>query len=72
LFLSPIGGGTFLITASKTSLTFKPVFADIKGVLSQGKPIMFSIDSFTLSGSAFGKSILLITGIISKLLSKAK
>ena len=35
-------------------------------------PITFSISSITFSGLAFGKSILLITGIISKSLSIAK
>ena len=36
------------------------------------KPSVSSISLITLSGSALGKSILFIIGIISKLLSRAK
>ena len=62
----------YLTTASKTSWIFKPVLADTNGAWSAGKPITSSISFLTLSGSALGKSTLLITGTISKSLSIAK
>ena len=46
--------------------------AEIKGASSAGKPIISSISWITRCGSALGKSILLITGKISKSLSNAK
>lgn len=57
---------------SKTSSTFKPVFADIQGASSAGIPIISSISFFTSSGLALGKSTLFITGKISKSFSNAK
>ena len=43
-----------------------PVFALTNGAVSALIPIMSSISFFTLSGSAWGKSILLMTGTTSK------
>ena len=48
------------------------IFADINGASSAGNPITSSISSFASSGLALGKSILFITGIISRLLSRAR
>ena len=53
-------------SSSKTSSTLRPVFAEIKGASSASIPITSSISSFTLSGSALGRSILLITGTTSR------
>ena len=58
--------------ASNTSLVLSPVLALIRGASSHGIPSTFSISVFISSGLAAGKSILLITGTISKLLSRAK
>ena len=58
--------------ASKTLSIPKPVLAEIKTASSVGIPITSSISAFTRSGSAAGKSILLIMGIIAKSCSKAK
>ncbi|ORN20388.1 hypothetical protein FAM23167_02502 [Lentilactobacillus parabuchneri] len=49
-----------------------PFLALAKTASDASKPITFSISVRTFSGSAEGKSILLITGTISKLSSMAK
>ena len=49
-----------------------PVLAEHLMLLLQSRPIVDSTSCLTLSGSAAGKSILFITGIISRLLSMAK
>ena len=51
---------------------FIPFFADIKGASDASSPITSSISFFTKSGLALGKSILFITGIISKSCSNAR
>ena len=60
-----------IIDSSKSSIP-NPVFPDTRAALSEGIPITSSISSFTLSGSADGKSILFIIGSISKSFSKAR
>ena len=49
-----------------------PAFADASTASEASRPITSSISCLTRSGSALGKSILLITGTISKSLSSAK
>ena len=49
-----------------------PSFALISGAVDVSNPITSSISFFTSSGLAEGKSILLITGMISRSLSSAK
>ena len=71
LFLSPLGYGIFSIIFSINLLTPIPVLALVKTISFLLKPI-FSNSVITLSGLALGRSILLITGIIVKLLSRAK
>ena len=70
--ISPEGAGNSWTTFSRTSSIFNPVFAEINGAWSAGNPITSSTSLITRLGSALGKSILLITGKISKLLSSAK
>ena len=72
MWIFPLGAGTFLTISSKTSSIFNPVLAEIRGDSSAGSPIISSISWITLCGSALGKSILLMTGKISKSLSNAK
>ena len=69
---SPFGAGIFSTIVSKTSSTFNPVLAEIIGASSASIPITSSISCFISSGLADGKSILFITGAISKSLSNAK
>ena len=57
---------------SRTSPTFFPVFPEISKASSASRPMRFLISNFTLAGSDWGKSTLLIRGIIHKLLSTAK
>ena len=57
---------------SKISVMPIPSFAEAKIAPLQSKPIISSISPITRSGSAPGKSILFKTGIISRLLSRAK
>ena len=72
LSLIPEGAGTLATIASSTSSIPKPVFALVKTASDASIPITSSISCLTRSGSALGRSTLLITGIISKSLSKAK
>jgi len=58
--------------ASRSSVIPCPVFALTKIAPLASIPIVSSISVATLSTSALGKSILFITGIISRSLSKAK
>ena len=71
-FSSPFGAGKSVTILSNTSSTFSPDLAEIHGASIAGIPIISSISFFTSSGLAFGKSILFITGNISKLLSIAR
>ena len=59
-------------TASSTLSIFKPVFALISHASSQGMPIISSISFFVSSTRALGRSILFITGTISKFASSAR
>ena len=52
--------------------TPSPVFALTRTALLQSTPIVFSISSHTFSGSDEGRSILLITGMISRPISAAR
>ena len=58
--------------SSKTSTIFIPSFADTAGTFSASNPIISSISFLAKSMSALGKSILFITGNISKFWSMAK
>ena len=58
--------------ALKTASIFNPSFADIQGQFSASSPITSLISFFTSSMRAEGKSILLMIGIISRLLSRAR
>src|SRR5437764_163856 len=66
-----VGAGTLAITASKTSVTPTPSFAEILRISSCLQPRSLITSKLTLSGSAAGKSILLRTGIIVRSLSSA-
>ena len=70
--ISPLGSGIYSTIASRRSSIPIPVFPDTSTALSEGNPITSSISSFTLSGSAEGKSILFITGNISRSFSRAR
>ena len=65
------GGGTNSTIASSTLSIPSPVFALTGIAIEQSIPKISSISCLTLSTSAEGKSILLITGIISKFCSIA-
>ena len=70
--VGPVGAGKSVTILSNTSSTLRPVLAEIHGASCAGIPIISSISSLTSCGLALGKSILFITGKISKLLSIAK
>ena len=61
---SPDGAGILVTICSRTSSILIPFLADISGASS--------ISSITLSGSALGRSILLITGNTSRSWSNAR
>ena len=65
LLLLPNGGFNLSISVSKISSIPWPVFAETYIVSYASRPITSSICMATFSGSAAGKSILLITEIIS-------
>ena len=71
-FLSPLGDGTLSITASNNLSTPSPVLPDVSIISSFLNPNVLINSLETLSTSELGKSILLITGIISKSFSKAR
>ena len=62
----PPGAGIFSTTASSTSSIPIPFFAEISGASCASIPITSSISFLTRSGSALGRSILLITGKTSR------
>jgi hypothetical protein len=65
-FGSPLGGGTRSTIASKISSMPMPSFA-LARITSEGSiSSAFSISSLTRSGSAAGRSILLMTGTIAR------
>ena len=66
------GPGMSLTIRSSTSPMFSPVLALMRGASSAGMPITSSISWATRSGSAAGRSILLITGRISRSCSMAR
>ena len=66
------GGGTYFIMASSTLSIFVPSFALTGIAMLASMPKTSSISAFTRSTSAEGKSILFITGIISKFCSNAR
>ena len=72
MFSSPEGAGILCTICSNTSSIFNPVFAETQGALLASIPIISSISFFISLGLALGKSILFITGRISKSLSNAK
>ena len=66
------GGFILSITASNNKLTFSPVLP-LTGIISSSlKPRTLTNSAVTFGTSAFGKSILFITGIIVKLWFRAK
>ena len=64
--LSPSGAGILFTTASRTSSIPIPILAEILGASCASMPITSSISLITRSGSADGRSILLITGKTSR------
>ena len=71
LLASPFGAGILVMIASSSSFMPTPVFALTSIAPEQSSPMICSISSFTLAGSAAGRSILLMTGMISRLFSSA-
>ncbi len=69
---SPDGAGILVTICSRTSSILIPFLADISGASCASIPITSSISSITLSGSALGRSILLITGNTSRSWSNAR
>ena len=63
---SPSGAGTPFTISSSTAGMFMPCLAEISGASMAGMPMMSSISVFVRSGSAAGRSILLMTGSISR------
>ena len=70
-FVSPLGAGIRSTMARNISGTPSPVFPLALIMSLRSQPIRSTISSSTSSGIALGISILLITGIISRLLSIA-
>jgi hypothetical protein len=62
---SPLGAGTFAMTASRIASTFSPVLALARMASCAWMPITSSISWIALTGSAEGRSILFRTGITS-------
>ena len=62
---SPLGGGILATTASRTSVMPMPDLALVSTASLASRPMMSSISARTFSGSAAGRSILLMTGTIS-------
>ena len=60
-----------VIMASSSSLMPMPLLALTSTAPLQSSPITCSISFFTRSGSAAGRSILFMTGMISRLFSSA-
>ena len=68
---SPLGAGIFSMIALNISSTPRPVLPDASMMSSRLPPMSSMIWSLTSSGLAAGMSILLSTGIISRLFSIA-
>ena len=62
---SPLGGGMRSTIASSTSSMPMPDLALVITAFDASRPITSSISARTFSGSAAGRSILLMTGTIS-------
>ncbi|MNZ92240.1 hypothetical protein D3C78_1112580 [compost metagenome] len=69
--ISPVGGGMTSTRRSSTSITPMPLLALQATASVASMPMMCSISSLTRSGSAWGRSILLSTGITSRPCSMA-
>ncbi len=69
---SPTGGGTLATTASRISWIPFPSFAEARIASEASMPMTSSIWRRTFSGSAAGRSILLMTGTIVRLLFTAR
>ena len=65
---SPFGGGMSRTIRSRSSSMPMPIFAEVRTASSAGIPTTCSICSRARSGSAEGRSILLMTGTITRLL----
>ena len=68
---SPLGGGMRATRRSSSSGTFSPVFALTRTAFFASRPMISSISVITRSGSAEGRSILLMTGSTSRPCSSA-
>ena len=68
----PLGGGRRFTMASRTSGTPCPVFALTSNACEASRPTAFSIISLARGTSALGRSILLMTGMMSRLLWMAR
>ncbi|MNR36109.1 hypothetical protein D3C85_1540000 [compost metagenome] len=69
--ISPVGGGMTSTRRSSTSITPMPLLALQATASVASMPMIFSISSLTLSGSAWGRSILFSTGMTSRPCSMA-
>jgi hypothetical protein len=69
---SPAGGGIRSTTASSTSATPSPVFAEMRSTCSGMSPISSAASAAISSGRACGRSILFTTGTISRSFSIAR
>ena len=63
---SPFGAGTPLTISSSTAGMLMPFLAEISGASMAGMPMMSSISVLVLAVSAAGRSILFMTGSISR------
>ena len=68
---SPFGGGTFFTICSRISWIPIPSFAEQGTASEASRPITSSISRRTSATSALGRSILLMTGMISRSWSSA-
>jgi len=71
LIRTPVGGGIRWTTASSTASVPIPSLALVRLAPSPGRPMHSSISFRTISGSASGRSLLLITGPTSMFLPRA-
>ena len=69
---SPRGGGTRSTIASRMSGMPMPSLAETKMISSWAKPNAWATSWATRSGSATSRSILLMTGMISRSCSRAR
>jgi hypothetical protein len=69
---SPFGGGTRSTMRSSTAATPSPLFAETRSASVASMARLFSISSAISSGLAWGRSVLLRTGMISRFASIAR